>query len=63
MATSSGNLFWRLWREVRVTEAFAPAAEALRAHFGDDLLTEEPLAKHTSIRVGGPAALYLPVGH
>lgn len=44
-----------------MADPFAPAAVALRARFGDALLVGEPLARHTTFRIGGPAALYLPL--
>ena len=34
-------------------------ADALRAHFGRQLRRDEPLASHTTLRVGGPADLWL----
>ncbi|GAB4483186.1 MAG: UDP-N-acetylmuramate dehydrogenase [Anaerolineae bacterium] len=37
----------------------APALEALRDAFGERLLLDEPLAKHTSARIGGPADAFL----
>ncbi len=37
----------------------APALQALREAFGERLLLDEPLAKHTSARIGGPADAFL----
>jgi UDP-N-acetylmuramate dehydrogenase len=35
------------------------ALEALTAAFGDRLLFNEPLARHNSARIGGPADVFL----
>jgi UDP-N-acetylmuramate dehydrogenase len=37
----------------------SPARDALRAAFGQRLLLDEPLARHTSARIGGPAEVFL----
>jgi UDP-N-acetylmuramate dehydrogenase len=38
---------------------FAPIARDLRTLMGDEVREEEPLARHTSYRIGGPARVYL----
>lgn len=43
------------------TPAVAALADELRARFGQRLRCDEPLAAHTTLRVGGPADLWLAV--
>ncbi len=38
---------------------FAPIADDLRTLMGEDVREGEPLARHTSFRIGGPARVYL----
>jgi FAD/FMN-containing dehydrogenase len=49
----------RAWQRSRGRETISPDLDALAAALGPSVLRDEPLARHTAMRVGGPADLLI----